>query len=142
MEPYYEIAKAIIKIHEGFRGKPYKCTQGFNTIGYGRNLDARPLSTNAAEFMLDEDMRDFINKTKDYVWFEKLDDCRKAVIVDMLYNMGTLKPFKKMQSALMKNDYLLAAECMKDSLWYSQVGVRAINDIKIMLNGTTNGVFK
>ena len=35
--------KAYMKIDEGYRGKPYLCTAGHLTVGWGHNLDAHGL---------------------------------------------------------------------------------------------------
>ena len=45
----------------------------------------------------------------------------------MAYNLGVdgLLKFKKMWKALEKQDYQTAAEEMKDSKWYHQVGRRS-----------------
>ena len=55
----------------------------------------------------------------------------------MCYNMGwpTLSKFKKMFAALDAADYNEAAEQMKDSKWYRDVGVRAE---KLILTMKTN----
>ena len=43
---------AELKAHEGFRRKPYLCTRGFCTIGYGLNLEAHP------QYIPDEHIRE------------------------------------------------------------------------------------
>ena len=48
-----------LALHEGLRLKPYKCTSGALTIGYGRNLDARGITEAEAEMMLSHDIDDF-----------------------------------------------------------------------------------
>jgi len=47
-----------VKVHEGLRLKPYRCTAGKLTIGYGRNLDDRGISEEEARRFLDWDLRE------------------------------------------------------------------------------------
>ena len=48
---------AQLKIDEGFRGKPYRCTAGKLTIGFGRNLDDVGASVAESEMMLSVDLK-------------------------------------------------------------------------------------
>jgi lysozyme len=136
--PYVEIATTIIKRHEGLYTKMYKCTAGKNTIGYGHNLDERPISEKAAEQILADDMKDFLAVANKYPWFNALDDVRKAVVVDMVFNLGSLDAFPKLCGCLSKKDWPGAVAEMKNSKWYTQVGVRAVENCSMMLSGNTN----
>ena len=42
----------LLKVHEGYRQYPYDCTEGLNTIGYGRNLESRGLTEIEASYLL------------------------------------------------------------------------------------------
>ena len=137
---YFKIARELIKRHEGFSSNIYKCTAGKLTVGYGHNLEARPVSKHIAELMLDEDMKDFIEKANRYSWYSGLDDNRKAVIIDMMYNMGSLDDWRNFQDALSCKDWGRAVRSMQDSRWFSQVGIRATELCSIMLTGSTNGL--
>lgn len=66
--------------------------------------------------------------------FEGLDDIRKNVLIDMRFNLGPnrFRQFKKMIAAVRKKDWQQAAEEMKDSNWYRQVGKRAKNLCEMM----------
>lgn len=43
-----------LQMEEGFRGKPYKDTQGFWTIGYGHNLQGREFKLHELDFLFEE----------------------------------------------------------------------------------------
>jgi len=117
-----------IKIDEGFRGKPYLDTVGKTTIGYGRNLDDNPLTEVEAEFLLSNDLKKVSQECCLLPYFSELSTTRRAVILNMVYNLGMtrFKKFKKMNKALSEKNYLLASIEMLDSKWAKQVGDRAI----------------
>ena len=139
---YYEIAKALIKHAEGLYTNMYKCPAGKLTIGYGHNLEARGITKHAADVILEDDMQDFVKLAQRYPWFDALDDVRKAVVIDMLYNMGSLDEWKNFQKCLTAKDWEGAAKSMEHSLWYRQVGRRAPRNIAAMRTGSTNGIME
>ena len=51
-----EIAVQQLKTDEGLRLKPYHCTAGALTIGYGRNLDAVGITEAEADILLKADI--------------------------------------------------------------------------------------
>lgn len=125
---YLNIAKESVKAHEGLRLKPYKCTAGKVTIGYGRNLDDNGITTAEANMMLDLDMTlSDLEARKFTDAFNEMSDVRKAVIVEMVFNLGLtrLNKFKKLKQALEEGDYEKASFEMLDSKWAVQVGNRA-----------------
>ncbi len=66
-----------------------------------------------------------------------LNDVRQNVLGNMAYNLGAagLKKFPKMLEAIGRSAWDEAADQMKDSAWYSQVGVRARRLEKEMRTG-------
>ena len=128
MKDYIKQATASIKVHEGLRLHPYKCTAGKTTIGYGRNLDDVGIDLAEAESLLQRDITlTDVNLHRDFKFFKDLNDTRKAVLIDMAYNLGMnrFKKFRKMLTALENQDYSEAAHQMLDSRWANQVGKRA-----------------
>ena len=125
----------LLKLHEGFRSKPYKDSLGIVTIGYGRNLESRGLTEPEAAYLLGCDVKEaeeYLHKGYDYYY--TLSGQRKAVLLDMMVNLGPtrLRGFRKMHQALAGRDYELASLEMLDSKWARQVGNRAITLSKIM----------
>jgi len=118
---------ASVKRHEGLRLKMYKCTAGKNTIGYGRNLDDVGISADEAELMLKHDLENAEIDAKRFSVYEKLNQVRKDVLIEMVFNLGysRLSGFKKMFAALERKDYDEAANQMLDSKWARDVGERA-----------------
>ena len=112
---------------EGLRLKPYRCSAGKLTIGFGRNLEDVGLSEVEARILLDGDIERALYLCKKQDWFNALDGVRQRVIVNMAFNLGMprLLQFKKMISALKSHDYKRASMELLDSLYARQVGARA-----------------
>jgi len=130
-------ARDQIKRDEGFRGNVYQCTAGANSIGYGRNLDANPLTEEEAEYLLDNDLKKVAKECQKFAFYQSLSPERRAVIINMVFNLGLTRfnKFKKLKAALFIGEYKNAAAEMRDSLWYGQVGERAERLAKIMEAG-------
>lgn len=132
----------FIKAHEGFFEKEYTDTVGIKTIGYGRNLEAYPLSEDEKRSILINDGKYSKKDASDWLihhievlqkdlekfsWFKCLDIHHQAIILDMAYNLGIprLLLFKKMILALNSKDYITASREMLNSGWAMQVKTRA-----------------
>ena len=125
----------LLRLHEGVKRFPYRCTAGKLTIGVGFNLDDVGLYPEEIDFILDNRIR----RTEEEVervfpWYNELDEVRQAVIVDMAYNMGiaTLQQFKRTLGSVRDGDYVRAAAQMLQSKWARQVKNRAIR-LSIMM---------
>ncbi|KXB08575.1 hypothetical protein AKJ59_00775 [candidate division MSBL1 archaeon SCGC-AAA385M02] len=117
-----------LKRHEGFRGKPYEDTTGHTTIGYGRNLEANPLSKSEASLMLENDIiRTYNELIKRLPWILDLNRVRQEALINMAFNLGVggLLRFKKMLKALREEEYSQAGAEALASKWAEQVGNRA-----------------
>ncbi len=127
-----------LKKHEGFRSKPYLCSAGKLTIGYGRNLDDVGVSRSEAFELLRQDIaRARWDVEKNIECANKLNIPRQDVLINMCFNMGiyNLLLFKKMIAALEKRDYDEAAKQMLNSRWATQVGYRAVELAEQMRTG-------
>ncbi len=129
----------LIKRHEGYRSKPYKCTAGKVTIGFGRNIEDNGIRPDEAELMLLNDISECEAVLCDRIvnWKEH-NEVRQGVLINMMYNLGwpRLSKFKKMLAAFEDKDYKLASIEMLDSKWAVQVGRRATELSDIMKAGT------
>lgn len=132
---YREIAKAALEIDEGRKAKPYRCPAGKLSIGIGRNLDDKGLSQQEIDFLFENDLADADRTARSlFPTFDKLSEARKAVLVNLAFNLGQsrLAAFKKLRKAIQDEDWTEAAREMGNSLWASQVGARATRLIKQM----------
>lgn len=127
-----------IKLHEGVRLKPYRCTAGKLTIGIGRNLDDRGITADEAAYLLGNDLTAVqAALVQALPWVSSLDDVRQRVLIDMAFNMGVqgLLGFKRTLATIQAGDYQTAATMMLDSKWAQQVGQRAERLSRMMLTG-------
>ena len=140
---------AQLKRHEGFRAMPYRCTAGYLTIGYGRNIDNVPLSTDEWRVIKANSLDELVSKGiaepeaesllilevqrlhkvlgQKIKWFAELDEVRQAVLINMAFNLGVtgLLKFKNTLTLIRDKAYIKAGHAMLKSLWASQVKGRA-----------------
>lgn len=127
--------RGSIKRHEQLRLKPYADTKNNITIGYGRNLTENGISESESELFLTNDI---VNATMELYrqipWAQQLDDVRKAVLIELTFNMGIadLLQFRKMLTALKNGDDKTAAKELLDSAYHAEVHGRA-NDLSYSL---------
>lgn len=123
--------------HEGLRLKPYTDTVGKLTIGCGRNLSDKGISSREAFDLLDHDIDEAITDLGTFPWFSGMDPVRQRVLVDMRFQLGAtgLRGFRKMLAACGRGDYASAAREMRASQWAQQVPTRAARLIAMMRTG-------
>lgn len=140
-------AEMILKLEEGFSSKPYYCSEGYPTIGYGKKIgnkgDPLPNLT-----VTEKDELQFLRKRIDQhiremsVKYNKAwNNCnmtQQAVLISMCYQLGLagVSNFKKMWLALERKDFDLASTEMLDSLWARQTPKRAKRHSKTMKDGS------
>lgn len=130
----------MIKRHEGYRDRVYIDSVGVPTAGYGHAfLQGSPVPAVVCDILFEED---FKAAKIDYEMLANRNDLelspvRRAVILNMLFNMGLAKvmKFKKMLTALQNHAWGLAADEMLDSKWAKQVGHRSEELAEMMRNG-------
>lgn len=128
----------LLTLHEGYRQFIYEDTVGKRTIGIGFNLDDVGLSLEEAKAVLAIRVA---NTEKEVLaalpWVRWIDPVRRAVIIDMAYNMGmpTLLTFKRTLSSVQYGHYELAAQQMLESKWARQVKKRAVRLSNMMKTG-------
>jgi lysozyme len=143
-----DLALKLVEEGEGFYAETYLCPAGKLTQGFGRNLEAHPLSDDErAELNEDgsvseevarkwaiKELKECEAKLSQNIIYNNQSPIRKAVLLDMCFNIGYtgLMKFKKMWFALANKDYALASREMKDSSWYLQVGNRSKRNVEIM----------
>ena len=138
-------AEELIKRHEGLRLRPYRDSVGILTVGYGHNLTDHyeplpdgPITVQEAEEIFQRDYRAAMMACMRIVPnFSTLDEVRRAVVLDMAFNLGEAKlaSFKRFLGALAMREWRQAAREMIDSRWAGQVGIRATRLVFMVLTG-------
>lgn len=145
-------AESTLKGHEGFKGKPYKDTVGVKTVGYGRNLEANPitpaewnalggkrdltkepLTKQEADVLFQNDMKRATDAVGKLYGNVELTPARQEALTNMAFNLGAggMRKFKKMNKAIEAGDWDAAAREMLynspkvKTKWHRQVGKRA-----------------
>src|SRR6266700_3541098 len=81
--------RQLLTKHEKYVQFPYADITGHLTIGIGRNLAERGISTTEAGYLLDDDIQYFYGKLDHFLrFFVKMDENRQVALVDMCFNLG------------------------------------------------------
>ena len=131
-----------LKRDEGLRLKPYRCTAGKLTIGYGRNIDDVGISEEEAEYLLQNDVEKCFYDLCDIFGFYLFEEItimdghkdKWDALLNMRFNLGPngFRKFKKMIAAVKRKDWKEVAKEAKKSKWYDQVGDRAKRIVSIL----------
>ena len=109
-----------IKENEGFSEDVYKCSLGYDTIGYGFAIKDLKLSEEISTIILEQKVNSLFRKCYDKLeWFAFQPEPVQGVIIEMVFQLGftgTMK-FKKMIGHLKQRNYEGAADEMLDSKW-------------------------
>ena len=107
----------------------YNDSLGVPTIGVGRNLRDKGLSQHEADILLDNDILEVSAAvTSNLPWTMGLDEPRRAVLLNMAFNMGLggLMEFTKTLAHVEAGEFHEASLEMLRSTWATQVGDRAV----------------
>ena len=146
-----DFAKKLIIKHEAVRAKCYddgdglpvvpgKTMVGHPTIGVGRALDTKGLSPAEISELLENDFIDAEVILVDVFGLSIMQESenRVAALVSMAHNLGRggFGKFVKMVDAIKSRDWRRAADEAKNSKWYSQVGERGKEIVRLLEEGS------
>ncbi len=141
MDPKLKLmALYMIKKQEGVRHHVYECTEGYATIGAGRNISKFGIGLRDSEidFMLANDIEFFNEKLEEhYQWFPWLTRERKFALISMAFQLGMkgFSKFVKMLKAFRESDFDKASTEMLLSTWANQTPNRAMQLAQIIRTG-------
>ena len=103
----------------GGRHFPYRCPAGKLTIGYGRNIEDKGISSEEARNQLDNDINEALEDLSQFGWFFGMDPVRQRALADMRFQLGPsgFRCFADMIAALEDGNYADAAMAARDSKW-------------------------
>lgn len=137
---YSDIAD-MVKRHEGYRDRIYKCTAGVLTVGWGHAFqEGDEVPAPIIERLFYNDI------SNAYAAYNSLglnlDTVRKAVVIDMIFNLGLagFKRFRNTIAAIRAGDWNRAADGILASKYAKQVGNRAKELAEMMRTGEYHGM--
>ena len=142
----------LLSLHEGVRLKVYDDANGNEikagdtlvghpTIGVGRNIagDGLGITKEESNFLLINDVHRVRKETENWGFFERLNEVRQAVILDMLFNMGLTRfnpgKWPKFFEAIEEENWKEVSVQMLDSSWSRQVKSRSNTLSELMISG-------
>ena len=117
-----------VKLSEGFRDKVYKCTEGYDTIGYGFAVKDLVMDEDIAEMILRRKLDTLIDSAnKRFSFLKDMPVEVQDVVYEMCYQMGIsgVSKFKKTLMYLENFEFKMASKEMLDSRWARQTPNRA-----------------
>ena len=127
-----------LKINEGYRAKVYKCTEGYDTIGYGFAIKDLELTEEEATLLLANRVaKKHLEISKRFDWYDSMPAEVQGVIIEMCYQLGVngFSKFKKTIKLLSNRNFAKASTEMLDSLWAKQTPNRALKLSNIVKEG-------
>lgn len=139
-----ETLQEMLIRHEGLRLFPYRCPQGYLTIGVGRNLEGKGISEDEARELLvhdinecREDVREIIGYHPTNPYTAPKDWERYKALTDMRFQLGAsgFRSFRNMIQCIKAGHWQEAADEALDSLWAQQTPERAREIAEMIRNG-------
>ena len=124
MIPDFKALIERIGVNEGFRSKPYKCSENVWTIGHGLTWITEEESLSILSGRISEL---HLKLSEDLDWYDRMPPEIKGVIIEMCYQIGYsgVMKFKNMIANMKDINWKGAADEMLDSLWAKQTPERA-----------------
>lgn len=135
----YDLGELVEELtrDEGREKHLYQDSVGKWTVGVGWNIEDNGLPDEIIDRLLQIGIYD-AEKLLDgmYPKWRELSDVRQRVLTNMAFNMGPkLVGFKKMWAAIAAKNWPEAGRQMEDSMWWFQVGPRAVRLRSMMEEG-------
>jgi lysozyme len=147
------LAIKIIKIDEGYFSKPYHCSEGFLTIGWGRKISNTKNAPIPAITTTKKEEESYLNNLVDNILVQletrfkrqwlNIGNTRKAVLVSMVYQLGWtgFLGFRNMILAIEGGDFNTASREMLNSKAAKQVPNRFRRNANMMLSDSLDSYY-
>ena len=124
MIPDFKALIERIGVNEGFRRKPYQCSEGVWTIGHGLTWITEEESLSILTGRISQLHLQLLD---DLDWYKSMPPEVKGVVIECVFQLGFTGfcKFKKAISNMKDHNWKGAADEMLDSLWAKQTPSRA-----------------
>jgi lysozyme len=141
-----ELLKQELIHFEGYKNTVYKDSVGLLTAGIGHLLPQDGTYTEGQEIGLDkiqawfcQDIQTATTRLQNIIGQSTMDDIdefRQRVLVQLTFNLGNrFAGFRNTIKCIHNADWTGAADNLKDSYWYNQVGNRGPETCNALING-------
>lgn len=139
-DPSFSDYKNHFVKYEGLKTKTYRDSRGFLTVGIGHKFEkGEKTKENYSNVEIDSFFRSDLKEAqqiamKVFPSFNSQPDKIKILLVSLCFNLGEggINKFKDFKKAIDKKQYNVAANELKDSLWYRQTGKRGVSYVSIL----------
>ena len=124
MIPDFKTLIERIGVNEGFRSKPYQCSEGVWTIGHGFTWITEKESFNILSGRISQLHLKLLD---DLDWYEDMPPEVQGVVIEMCFQLGFsgFCKFKRAIANMQDRNWKGASDEMLDSLWAKQTPNRA-----------------
>ena len=124
MLPDFKALIERIGTNEGFRSKPYQCTEGVWTIGHGLTWITEEESLSILSGRISQLHLKLLD---DLDWYKDMPPEVQGVLCEMVFQIGFsgVMLFRKMIANMKDRDWKGAADEMLDSKWHRQTPNRS-----------------
>ena len=124
MIPDFKALIERIGVNEGFRSKPYQCSEGVWTIGHGLTWITEEESLSILSGRI-SDLH--LKLADDLDWYKDMPPEIQGILIEMVYQIGYsgVMKFKKAIANMKEKNWKGAADEMLDSRWAKQTSNRA-----------------
>jgi lysozyme len=139
-DPSFSDYKTHFVKYEGNKNQLYRDSKGYLTVGIGHKFEKgektkKFYSNSEIDTLFKTDLEEAKKIAKRvFPSFDKQPDDVQILLVSLCFNLGEggINKFKQFKKAIDRKQYSVAADELKDSLWYRQTGKRGISYIKIL----------
>lgn len=121
---------------------PYPDSLDKLTIGYGHLIE-KGIPADVANMLFMCDLADALDDVRhNFSCYDQLSRPRQLVLIGLAFNLGRgrLAKFVRFIGAIHRSDWNDAAEELKNSKWYTQVGIRGATYVKMVRDNTSEWV--
>ncbi len=138
MSAFIERLSERLEVEEGCELYPYQCTQGYTSLGIGRNLQSRGITKDEALYMLKTDIEIITNELNaNFPWWKDMSENRRLALADLAFNLGMpkLKAFKRCLAYMEEGKYAESAMELLDSNYARQLPARSQRNADLIREG-------